>query len=454
MDLSSTQLEFDPVGQDARARAFLVLVLEADDALAGGARYSLDELDEITVGRGLKGESRQAAKTRVDGKRRLELRAAGPFLSREHAVFRRAGDGWTVEEVRSQNGVLVNWDQITAPRKLEPGDVVVMGRVYFIFQVEEIEEIPDVEICGREGEVSGLTTLVPGFAQRLARLRQEATRNTAITLVGETGTGKEVTAKAIHKLSGRTGDYIGINCGAIPKELIQSELFGHLKNAFTGAQQRAGYIRDAHQGTLLLDEIIAAPEQVQVALLRVIQERAVMPLGSSRPQPVDVRFIAAAQKPLGQAVDEGTFRQDLQARLATVTFELPPLRERIDDVGILLADVLRGMGVTAKDRPRLSSPAASRLLRHDWPMNIRELAQAVDVAWGNAREGEMGEMDFPQPSTQAGVPGARLKQQLVAHLRATKGNVAEVGRRMNKPRSTIHFFMDRYGLDPDTFRSD
>jgi DNA-binding NtrC family response regulator len=323
-----------------------------------------------------------------------------------------------------------------------------------MFQVEEVEELPDVDVGGRDGQRPGLSTLVPALALRLARLRQEAARSGAITLVGETGTGKEVTAKAIHALSGRSGDYIGINCGAIPKDLIQSELFGHLKNAFTGAQQRAGYIRDAHQGTLLLDEIIAAPEQVQVALLRVIQDRAVTPLGSSKPYPVDVRFVAAAQKPLGQAVEEGVFRQDLQARLAAFTFELPPLRERIDDIGILIGDVLRSLGVTAKDRPRLASPAAARLLRHEWPMNIRELAQAADLAWANARDGEMGESDFPKPSSPNGTPGARLKQQLVAHLRAAKGNVAEVGRRMKRPRSTIHFFLDRYGLDADSFRSD
>jgi hypothetical protein len=108
--LSSTQLEFDPVGQQARARAFLVLVLEADDALAGGARYGLDEVDEVTVGRGLKGEPRQAQRSTADGRRRLDIRAGGPFLSREHAVFRRTGDTWTVEEVRSQNGVQVNWE--------------------------------------------------------------------------------------------------------------------------------------------------------------------------------------------------------------------------------------------------------------------------------------------------------------------------------------------------------
>src|SRR5437764_2480355 len=155
-------------------------------------------------------------------------------------------------------------------------------------------------------ETTGFLTLVPSLEQKLARLRREAKRNTSITLVGETGTGKEVLAKAVHGASGRTGPYLAVNCGAIPKDLIQSELFGHAKGAFSGATEaRGGYVRDAHQGTLLLDEIVAAPPPVQVALLRAIQEKAVTPVGSTKPFPVDVRFIAAAQKPLSDAVEQG-----------------------------------------------------------------------------------------------------------------------------------------------------
>jgi DNA-binding NtrC family response regulator len=450
-----TEVEFDPAAVEARPRGFLFLVLEADRALAGGARYSLDELDEVVVGRGPKGEPRQRKRPPKGEKRRLEIRAGGPFLSKDHALFRRAGDTWTVEDLGSQNGVQVNWKELEGPTRLDSGDLISLGRLYFIFQIEESEQLPDVEIADLGAEPSGFLTLVPDLHRRLKRLRHEATRATSITIIGETGTGKEVMAKAIHEISGRRGAYIGINCGAIPKDLIQSELFGHLKNAFTGAEGRSGYIRDAHQGTLLLDEIVAAPEQVQVALLRVIQERAVTPIGSSRPHPVDVRFIAAAQRPLSDVVGEGAFREDLRARLASFNFDLPPLRERVEDVGILVACALRGLGVTEKDKPRISSAAATRLLRHDWPMNIRELAQSVDVAWGAAQNGEMGENDFPKPKADDGSSSAaRLKQQLIAHLRATKGNLAEVARRMKRPRSTIHFFLDRYGLDADTFRAE
>ena len=128
----------------------------------------------------------------------------------------------------------------------------------------------------------GLLTLLPGLASRTERLRFEARRSTVVTVVGETGTGKEVLARAIHHLSGRSGPYVAINCGSIPRELIQSELFGNVKGAFSGATGSTGYVRDAHQGTLLLDEIVASPPEVQVALLRVLQEKVVMPVGSTR----------------------------------------------------------------------------------------------------------------------------------------------------------------------------
>ncbi len=389
---TKTEIDFDPRAADVRPRALLYLVLEADDPLGGGARYSLDEVDEVVVGRGQKGCERQVARAVVNGKRQLDIRAGGPFLSKDHAVFRRNDEEWTVADLGSSNGVQINWAPIEAPTVLKPGDIVSLGRLYFFFQIEEAEELGDVDTAKTAGDPAGFVTVVPDLERRLARLRQEAVRNTSITLIGETGTGKEVTADAIHKLSGRRGPYLALNCGAIPRDLIQSELFGHAKGAFSGASEnRNGFVREAHQGTLLLDEIIAAPEQVQVSLLRVLQERAVTPIGARHPQPVDVRFIAAAQSPLAEAVAAGKFRADLRARLATFSFDLPPLRERLEDIGVLVAAKLRTLGVEPKDRPRLSSAAAMRLLRYHWPDNVRELAQSVDVAWGAAKDGEMGE---------------------------------------------------------------
>jgi sigma-54 dependent transcriptional regulator, acetoin dehydrogenase operon transcriptional activator AcoR len=190
-----------------------------------------------------------------------------------------------------------------------------------------------------------------------------------------------------------------------------------------------------------------------VALLRAIQERAVVPVGSTRSHSVDVRFIAAAQRPLSEAVEAGDFRSDLQGRLEAMVFELPPLRERVEDLGILIATTLRALGVAEKDDPRLSLPAAKCLLRYEWPRNIRELAQAIDVAWGGARNGEIGDGDLPKPKVEDGTPRSRLKQQFIAHLRAARGNITEVARKMGRTRPLVYHYLKKFDIDPESFRS-
>ena len=451
---TKTEMEFDPAAREVRARPFLFLVLEADRPLAGGARFALEDLDQVLVGRAETGAGRQSGRTTADGKRRLTIRTGGQFLSKDHATFRRGdGDDWTVEDLGSRNGVFVNGNQVEGPTGLNPGDLVSLGRLFFLFEFDETEQVHDFDAEDVSIQPTGFLSLVPSLTQKLARLRHEASRTTSITLVGETGTGKEVLARAIHGASGRTGPYLAVNCGAIPRELIQSELFGHVKGAFSGATGNSGYVRDAHQGTLLLDEIISAPAPVQVALLRTIQERAVVPVGSTRSHSVDVRFIAAAQRPLGEAVEAGDFRSDLQGRLEAMVFELPPLRERVEDLGILIATTLRALGVAERDNPRLSLPAAKRLLRYEWPRNIRELAQAIDVAWGGARNGEIGDGDLPKPKVEDGTPRSRLKQQFIAHLRAARGNITEVARKMGRTRPLVYHYLKKFDIDPESFRS-
>ena len=190
-------------------------------------------------------------------------------------------------------------------------------------------------------------------------------------------------ARAIHELSGRRGAFVGVNCGALPQALIEDELFGHRRGAFTGAvDDRPGLVRSAEGGTLFLDEIGELPAASQVAFLRVLQEREVVPLGSDRPIKVDIRLCAATLRDLDELVASGRFRRDLHARLFDLTIELPPLRERRADLGLLVRALLARIPGGAGAR---FAPAALRaLVRHDWPSNIRELEKALRGAVARA----------------------------------------------------------------------
>jgi hypothetical protein len=436
-------------------RPFLFLVLEAERPLGGGARFALTGTDEVLIGRGPR---RQGTRAQSGGKTVLTVTVNSTYLSSSHARLREEPEGWTIEDLGSRNGVFVNGQQVTRA-VLSPGDVVALGRVFFLVEFHEVPEgsdadpsVGDVDVENVKSEASGLVTLLPGLASRMERLHFEARRSTAITIVGETGTGKEVLARAVHHLSGRSGPYVAINCGSIPRELIQSELFGNVKGAFSGATGSTGYVRDADQGTLLLDEIVASPPEVQVALLRVLQEKVVMPVGSSRAQPVDVRFLAAAQHPLAEAVATGGFRKDLQGRLEAFVFELPSLRARVEDLGILVGSCLLAAGVSEKDAPRLTPEAALRLLSYDWPLNVRELAHAIERAWARAKAGVIDESELPNPKPAA-AETVSIKDQLLANLRTTRGNVAETARRMGRARPLVHRWIKRFGIDPDSFRS-
>jgi two-component system response regulator AtoC len=214
------------------------------------------------------------------------------------------------------------------------------------------------------------------LASRVAR------HNTTVLITGESGTGKEVLARAIHRMSPRTEhSFIAINCAAIPQHLLESELFGHAKGAFTGATaDRAGLFELAHQGTLLLDEIGDLPIDLQSKLLRVLEEDQIRRVGGREPRKVDVRVIAATAKPLEQAVEKGEFRGDLFYRLNVVRLHLPPLRERPEDVPALVAHFAR-LAATKLGHPVSLTPAAlSALTHHSWPGNVRELRNAVERA--------------------------------------------------------------------------
>lgn len=218
----------------------------------------------------------------------------------------------------------------------------------------------------------------------LAKARLVAPRSVSVLIGGDSGTGKELLARAIHKANPRKEKpFIAVNCGAIPSELIESELFGHERGAFTGAdKQRAGYFEAANTGTLFLDEIGELPLSAQVKLLRALQEREVTRVGASKPTPIDVRVITASNRDLVKEMANGNFRPDLFYRIAVAVIKLPPLKDRPGDIGLLVDHILERINRESVEEPgykhkKISSAAKNLILQHEWPGNIRELQNTL-----------------------------------------------------------------------------
>jgi transcriptional regulator with PAS, ATPase and Fis domain len=203
-------------------------------------------------------------------------------------------------------------------------------------------------------------------------------------ILGETGVGKEVIARVIHDAGPRaSGPFVAVNCSALPETLLESELFGHEKGAFTGAErQKIGRFELAHEGTLFLDEVAELPLELQAKLLRVLETRSVIPVGARDPVPVDVRIVSATHRSLRREVEQGRFRADLMYRLRVIPIFLPPLRERRQDIGLLCEKIFESMNQGARRRVERISPSALALLeRHDWPGNVRELRNVIAYAY-------------------------------------------------------------------------
>ncbi|HHH12111.1 MAG TPA: sigma-54-dependent Fis family transcriptional regulator, partial [Sorangium sp.] len=264
----------------------------------------------------------------------------------------------------------------------------------------------------------------PSMRRVEALVRKAATTRTTVLITGESGTGKEYTARALHRLSDRAdGPFCVVNCGALPEALMESELFGHEKGAFTGASSAAlGLFRQADGGTLLLDEIGELPLTLQVKLLRVLQERKVRPVGASREVAVDVRLLAATNRDVEQDVKEGTFRQDLYYRLNVIRIALPPLRQRPRDIRQLATETAARLADEfGKDTMRLTAAALKALERYRFPGNIRELENIIERAVALSSNDVIGLEDLPDAVT-----GAASDDGAVMSLPADGCNLDEV----------------------------
>jgi len=328
-------------------------------------------------------------------------------------------------------------------------------------------------VVRRLRDVRGLTQLVgdaPSFAKIIAGLPNIACSQGTVLISGETGTGKELVARAIHYLSDRAPfPFVPLNCGLVGDALLEDELFGHERGAFTDAhERRQGLLLESDRGTLLLDEVDTLSARAQVALLRVLQDQTFRALGSSREQRANVRFVAATNANLRQLVGEGKFRPDLFYRLCLFSIELPPLRERKGDVPDLAAHFLARHSDRSGGPKRLSDAALAALVQFDWPGNVRELENAIVRAVHICQTDEIQAEDLqlcsePATSPEAGEAlssFAVLKRRaidaferdyLIGLMQAHGGNITHAACAAGKERRDFRRLLERHGLDPVGF---
>jgi len=335
-------------------------------------------------------------------------------------------------------------------------------------RTELLQALDKAMRMGSSGDIPGdwradMITSSPRMEELLAEAYRIAQTEVSVLILGESGTGKELLAAAIHKASARRdGAFVAINCGAIPEQLLESELFGHTKGAFTGAtSDRVGLIQAADGGTVFLDEIGDMQLPLQVKLLRVLQERKVRPLGSTRDVPINVRVISATHGDLRAAMARGDFREDLFYRLNVVQLQVPRLADRREDIPALVGAFLRRIAERDNTRPKVYAPEAMELLvTADWPGNVRQLANIVEqnVALSPAPvisvrlvQKALGENAGRLPSL-AEARDEFVRTYLVQLLQTTGGNVSQASRLAQRNRTEFYKLLSRYDINPHTFK--
>ena len=343
---------------------------------------------------------------------------------------------------------------------------VIIGRAFHLAGIEE-QIISQLEPEAAElAEQWGMIGACPEMQSVFNTIRKVAASNAPVLVTGESGTGKELVASAIHEASlRRKGPFVAINCGAIPENLLESELFGHEKGAFTGAHVAVqGKLTYAQRGTLFLDEIGEMPVNLQVKLLRFLQEGTIQRVGGREELSIDTRTICATNVNIERAITEGRFREDLYYRIGVITIKLPPLRERGDDVVVISEKFLKLYAKENKKKPMRFSPAGAAFLRrHDWPGNVRELRNRVQRAVIMCEGSSIGPLDLgcdsepmPLPEKQRDQLSLREarermeREMILAAIERQSGNILKAAEDLGVSRPTLYDLMRKLSLNQGT----
>jgi DNA-binding NtrC family response regulator len=380
-----------------------------------------------------------------------------PGVSRYHLELRAEADRVVVRDVGSKNGTFFDGARVTEVR-VGPGATVRIGGPGGLALGVELMARPQLAPSARD-RFGPLIGEAPAMRQVFAVLERTAGTDVTLLVHGETGTGKELVARAIHEASPRAaGPYVVVDCGAIPEALIESELFGHVPGAFTDARDtRKGAFELADGGTLFLDEIGELPLDLQPKLLRAVESRTIQRLGEGQRRAVNVRLVAATHRDLTSEVKAGRFRQDLYFRLAVVTVQLPPLRERGQDILRLAQHLLADLG--APDALHFEGEVARALMTYAWPGNVRELRNAIERALhlGAEHALPMGDAEpLPTPTTEApDLPFKEAKAQIVSTFERAYverlierhgGNISAAARDAGIDRNYLYRLIEKHGL--------
>ena len=450
---------------------------------SAGARLS------VTISNGMTVEVRLGQKeVKIGRGHEADLQLPDPSVSRLHAKVFRVGLQYFLADLRSRNGTHADGKRITQ-LALDDGKMFQVGpfRIHFHHPMQgcsagEEPTVPPGTAPVRRGSSEAEPVRVPkrkdavpavgaapfgligGSAhvrKLVATIRRVAASDVPVLIEGETGSGKELVARGIHTASAR-GEraFIVVNCGAISPELIESELFGHEKGAFTGATaQRKGAFELANSGTIFLDEIGELPVSLQPKLLRALEQKEIKRVGGNDLLPADARILAATNRDLRKEIARNAFREDLYFRIGAITVAIPPLRDRREDVAPIARHFLSGMEFrTAAPIPDLSPAALDALIRHDWPGNVRELRNAIQRAVVMAESGKLAGADFsflrqaaaPEAETNVASGLSRWERaertNILGELARQMGNKTRTARELGIAKSTLFEKLKKYGI--------